>query len=168
MGSIRREALKKSKRYEYICWIEPEKPDIIRFIPTLLQCMQKNNSVLGLFNRTDMNSYPPEQACYYLFCRYVASSLLGYDLDYGFGPMIMHKSIINYFSEYKSEYGDLWDSILVPRLRIIKNKLPISLLSIDFKNDIRMTNIEKGNIEIIKKRVLQLENVVNSMINDLS
>ena len=69
--------------------------------------MQKEQSVFGIFNRTDMTSYPPEQAYYYLFCRTVANQLIGFDIDYAFGPMMMTAKTIPYFLAYSgNNYGD--------------------------------------------------------------
>jgi len=75
MGNIRREALSAScSRFlsaRYFCWLEPEKPDMVRFIVPMAYHMEKDQSDFGIFNRSDMASYPPEQAHYYLFCRAV-------------------------------------------------------------------------------------------------
>lgn len=125
MGNIRREALSEScvhfSTARYFCWLEPEKPDLVRFIVPMAYQMKQEQSDFGIFNRIDMVSYPPEQAHYYLFCRAVATQLIGFDIDYAFGPMMMTPAIIPYFLKYSGgRYGDKWDSILVPRLRIIK------------------------------------------------
>lgn len=90
-GNIRREAILAALNVfpetKYLCWLEPEKPDMVRFIEPMYTKMKQEQSGLGMFNRTAMSSYPPEQAHYYLFCRSVASQLIGFDLDYAFGPM---------------------------------------------------------------------------------
>lgn len=168
MGSIRREALEKANKHfeepEYLCWLEPEKPDIVQFIKPLVDKMSIEKTALGLFNRVSMESYPSEQAHYYLFCRSAASCLVGFDIDYAFGPMIISQQIIPHFLEYQSEYGDKWDSILVPRLTAINRRLGLSILPIEFKNDPRMTRIETCNAEIIMKRVEQFNNVIPSLI----
>ncbi len=171
IGNIRREALSKASEYfpeaQYFCWLEPEKPDLVQFIEPMAYKMQKEQSVFGIFNRTDMASYPPEQAYYYLFCRAVASQLIGFDIDYAFGPMMMTTKTISYFLKYSGDnYGDKWDSILVPRLHIIKDKLKISILPINFKNDKRMTDIESGNTTMILKRLKQFNNVIPSLVNE--
>ena len=123
MGNARREALLAGLEHfpsgSHYLWLEPEKPDLPEHAVRLWLQMQSENAALGLFNRNDMTSYPPEQAHYYLFCRAVASSFLGFDLDYAFGPMLITRASLPYFLDYNGEYGDLWDSILVPRLRII-------------------------------------------------
>jgi hypothetical protein len=170
MGAIRREALACAfslfplvKNY---CWIEPEKPDMVRFIFPMLALMSKEQSLLGLFNRVGMASYPAEQAHYYLFCRVVATKLLGFDIDYAFGPMVISRPSVPNFLEYAGEYGDKWESILVPRLRILNRDEHVSLLSIDFKNDPRMTAIESGNIGMILKRLEQFNNVIPSLVEE--
>src|SRR5262249_23040060 len=110
--------------------------------------------------------YPAEQAYYYLFCRVAATKLVGFDLDYAFGPMMMSKPAIQYFLGYQGDYGDKWDSILIPRLRVIKRGETISLLPIDFKNDPRMTAVESGNPTLILKRLEQFNNVIPSLIRE--
>jgi len=68
MGNIRREAIKeaisKFPKANYFCWLEPEKPDIIKFIIPLVKKMEANKADLGIFNRNDMSSYLPEQLHY--------------------------------------------------------------------------------------------------------
>lgn len=108
--------------------------------------------------------HTPEQVYYYLFCRTVASYLVGFDLDYAFGPMIVTKASAPFFLNYSGEYGDLWDSVLIPRLRIIRSGLSYAVKTVDFNNDPRMTAIESGNLKMILKRVGQLQNVVPSLI----
>ena len=168
MGNIRREALTSAcarfPNTQYLCWLEPEKPGLVEYILPMAQQMEREQSALGIFNRKDMASYPPEQAHYYLFCRAVATQLIGFDVDYAFGPMMVTRSSISYFLEYRGEYGDKWDSILVPRLRIIRDRLNVSVLSTDFQNDVRMTQVESDNPTVILKRMEQLNNVVPSLI----
>ena len=169
MGNIRREALSAScSRFpnaRYFCWLEPEKPDLVRFIIPMADQMEKDQSYFGIFNRIGMESYPPEQAYYYLFCRAVATQFVGFDVDYAFGPMMMTPRTISYFLEYSGvEYGDKWDSILIPRLRIVKDGIKFSVLPIDFQNDERMTRVESGNAAIILKRLEQFNNVVPSLV----
>lgn len=172
MGNIRREAIKETfSRFpnaNYICWLEPEKPDIIKFIVPMVNKMEQDKASLGVFNRKNMSSYPSEQSHYYQFCRAVATQFVGFDLDYAFGPMIITHSSVPYFLNYHSEYGDKWDSILIPRIRIIKNNLTISVLPINFQNDKRMTLIESGNPTIILKRLEQFNNVIPSLVKEWS
>ncbi len=168
MGNIRREALSESRLHfpnaQYFCWLEPEKPDLVRFIVPMADQMKKTHSDFGIFNRIDMTSYPTEQAHYYLFCRAVATQLVGFDFDYAFGPMMMTPAIVPCFLEYSgNRYGDKWDSILVPRLRIIKDGIKFSVLPVDFQNDERMTRVESGNVAIVLKRLEQFNNVVPSL-----
>lgn len=169
MGNARRESLLSGlemfPRTLYFLWLEPEKPDMPRFAKDMIKKMKKDNSVFGMFNRIGYDSYPREQAYYYLFCRAVASHLLKRDVDYAFGPMMLTRKCSNYFLNYHSEYGDLWDSILVPRLNIIKNEI-ITVLPINFANNYRMTQIESGNETIILKRIKQLNNVAISLVKE--
>lgn len=141
---------------------------MVRFAHALMTLMESEQSVLGLWNRNIMDSYPKEQACYYLFCRAVASRLVGWDLDYGFGPMILTPASLPYFLKYDGRYGDQWDSILVPRLQVIHEQLGVLVKSIDFQNDPRMFAIEDGRTDIILKRIEQLGKVVPSLMTEWS
>jgi len=169
MGNIRREALSESRMHfpnaRYFCWLEPEKPDLVRFIVPMANQMNKEQSDFGFFNRVNMAGYPTEQAHYYLFCRAVATNLLGFDIDYAFGPMVMTPVTMPYFLEYSGDrYGDKWDSILVPRLRIIKEGIKFSVLPVSFRNDERMARVESANMSIILKRLEQFNNIIPSLI----
>lgn len=170
MGEVRREALRAAiaafPSATHYLWLEPEKPDLPQHALRLWNLMRSENAALGLFNRINMESYPREQAHYYLFCRAVASALLGFEVDYAFGPMIMTKKSIPYFLEYAGEYGDRWDSILVPRLRVMHAQLKISILESDFRNDTRMTRAERGNLQFILKRIKQFDNVARSLVSE--
>lgn len=168
MGAVRREAirigLETFNDAEYYLWLEPEKPNFPVIAKSVLLELDQTNAKFCFFNRKSMESYPPEQAYYYLFCRAVASSLIGYDLDYAFGPMIITKRSAPFFLKYAGEYGDLWDSILIPRLRIIRSNLSCAIKVVEFHNDPQMTAIELGNPKIILKRVEQFQNVIPSLI----
>lgn len=130
--------------------------------------MENEQSHFSFFNRTSLRSYPVEQALYYSFIRIVFGYLHGVDIDYGFGPMIMTRQSSKYFLDYGGDYGDKWDSILIPRLRLIRDGMPYSVIETDFRNHPDQTRMEKGNIQLILKRVEQLDNVVKSMIAEHS
>lgn len=55
MGNIRREAINAARSLfpntEFYCWLEPEKPDLPRFISPMVTLMSQENSGIGLFNR---------------------------------------------------------------------------------------------------------------------
>lgn len=170
MGKIRREALRVAMNCFpsafYYFWIEPEKPDMPRFLEGMINLVKTKRATLGLFNRINMSSYPEEQACYYLFCRAVASKLVGFDLDYAFGPMVISRENTSHFLQYSGEYGDRWEAILIPRLRAIRQKACIAILHVNFKNDPRMTTVESGNPSLIMKRVEQFNNVIPSLLTE--
>lgn len=170
MGNIRREVLSKTislyPEIDFYLWMEPEKLNLVKFINAMANLMNVEKSDLGIFNRNSMNSYPEEQAYYYLFCRKVASRLLGFDFDYAFGPIMMSKLGAKYFLDYNGEYGDRWESIMIPRLRAINDGLKFSVLNINFENDPRMTDVESGDSDMILKRIDQLNNVIPSLLKE--
>lgn len=170
MGVARREAIQAGlavfRSATHYLWLEPEKPDIAWHAIQLWDLMKTQNTSLGLFNRANMNTYPPEQAQYYLFCRAIATALLGRDIDYAFGPMILTKKSLPYFLEYAGDYGDHWDSILVPRLRVIHAKQKVSVVEIAFQNDPRMLEVESGKPQFIFKRIDQFATVARSLVTE--
>jgi len=170
MGVVRRQALcaaASEADVEFVFWTEPEKPHCAVVLQSITELGIPANQTL-FFNRNSMSSYPKEQVCYYEFIRAVATSQLGFDFDYGFGPMLIHKSGLRQFVEYEGDYGDKWDAVLVPRLRLISSHLPFSVLPISFQNDKRLLQCEQGNARIIQKRLQQLNNVVPSMLSELT
>ncbi|HRH32308.1 MAG TPA: hypothetical protein PLK06_03200 [bacterium] len=170
MSNSRREALQKAMQYAdsntHLLWLEPEKPDLPRYAKNLRRAMIEANARIGLFNRTPLSmlSYPVEQSHYYQFCRAVASAFAGFDIDYAFGPMMLHVEATSDFLNYKSQYGDLWDAILVPRIPFLKRG-EVVVMDADFLNDARMTAIESGSTAMILKRLQQFNNVIPSLIN---
>ncbi len=170
MGSVRREAIKvgidTAFGVKYYLWTEPEKPNFPILASKTIAALDESSAEFCFFNRHSMNTYPLEQAYYYLFCRSAASRLVGFDLDYAFGPMILTKDSARFLLEYEGEYGDLWDSILIPRLRILRGHIPYMVKMIEFYNDPRMTAIESGNPEMILKRIKQFKNVIPSLITE--
>lgn len=173
MGNARREALREAVAHadpsSLLFWIEPEKPDMPRYVQKMCRHMVNTRAKLGLFNRTakSMSTYPSEQSHYYQFCRATARALAGFDIDYAFGPMVIHPDSVESFLKYNGRYGDAWDSILVPRIPFIQRD-EVAILEIDFQNDPRMTRIESGNVAMILKRIDQFNNVIPSLINEWS
>jgi hypothetical protein len=170
MGAARREVFAKGLELfpsaVHYLWLEPEKSHLPQHALRLSRQMLSQDAVLGLFNRGRMNSYPQEQAYYYLFCRAVASQLFGFDTDYAFGPMIMTKKSLPYFLDYRGDYGNLWDSILIPRVRLFYDRERICISHAAFQNDERMKLAESGDPEFILKRVRQIDNVIPSLISE--
>ena len=170
MGSIRRQAIRAGfeigSRVKYVVWIEPEKVNMVQFITNAAQIMARDHTLFALFNRRSLRSYPPEQALYYRFARLAYGYLQREDIDYGFGPMILTERSSEYFLQYAGEYGDMWDSILVARLRIIRAGIPYSIIEVRYRNHPLQTRVERGNVAILVKRVDQLHNVVHSLVRE--
>jgi hypothetical protein len=80
--------------------------------------------------------------------------------------MIVSREGLKHFLDYDGQYGDLWESILIPRLRIIRNGLGFSILPVNFKNDPRMTLSESGNLKFVLKRLNQFNNVITSLVKE--
>lgn len=174
MGNCRRQAIAsgctqriRGHLPEAIAWIEPEKHTMIPFLKKAVKLIVERKVDLVMF-RISLESYPPEQKFYYALGRLAFRYLTGMKFDYPFGPVIMSRRAARFFLEYKGEYGDLWDSILIPKLRIIKAGLSVVEIPIRYSNPKEQTRAEVGNMDLFVKRVRQLENLISSMKKEVS
>lgn len=172
MAESRKEAIKAGvnqfPRANHYLWLEPEKPDLPRCALLLSRRMTTERAALGLFNRTlkSMSTYPTEQRLLYDFCRTIASRILGCDIDYAFGPMILTRDTLPFFLGYDGEYGNRWNSILIPRLRVIHSCLKVVFLPVLFRNDQRIYNAENGDIKFLLKRFDQFNEIIPALISE--
>lgn len=148
-----------------IVWIEPEKYPLVCKLDPAVKKFENERLDLLLLKRTSLDSYPPEQAMAYRMIALATKYLIGIDSDFGWGPMVLSKRAIDYFLEYRSDYGDLWDSIHCPRLAIINN-LPWQIMSIDYTHPPEQTAAETG-IELLPKRIRQMDQLVRAITGEV-
>ena len=121
MGVARREALSAAEteypRDDAYIWMEPEKVAMITHLENGVREVTAGKD-FAFFNRNSLVSYPPEQAHAYDLARLAAKYVLGIDLDFIFGPMVMSRNVLHFFLEYDGVYGDEWDSIHVQSLAV--------------------------------------------------
>jgi len=147
-------------------WIEPEKYPLVSKLGPAVAKFEDEQLDMLLLKRTSLASYPPEQAMAYQMIALATKYLTGIDSDFGWGPMILSKRAVQYFLDYKSNYGDLWDSIHCPKLSIIKEGLPWKITSVDYVHPPEQTAAETG-IELIPKRIRQMDQLVQAIIGEV-
>jgi hypothetical protein len=166
MGKSRRQAL-----YEAICaardndgiavWMEPEKCTFVPKIEKLVNRM--GNADMIIPGRKSLASYPIDQQRFEWLGNYRFYELTGTSLDIWFGPRIMNFKTAQYFLEYQGEYGDKWDSIFIPILRIIASRKKVIGMRINYEHPKSQTKEEQGNLNLFSKRREQLNSLVDAM-----
>ncbi|MBU2524535.1 hypothetical protein KKG71_05060 [Patescibacteria group bacterium] len=160
MGNARREAIMHAINTaasidSFIVWIEPEKCNIINHLSRINEYEQANHYELILFYRKSLESYPREQQLSYSYGRLLSEYLLGQSIDLFYGPVAFRKRSIEYFTNYVSSYSDKWDSIHIPKLRIIAAHIPFTQITIDYSHPFEQTSSEMGNLDLFLKRTEQ-------------
>lgn len=171
MGNARREAFSHAMALnaQTFVWLEPEKYPMIPFLARALNAIEQGND-LAMFRRSkkSMASYPPEQALAYTMCALAFKYLHGFDCDYGFGPLCMSRRVVeDYILSYTDAYGygDLWDSIHIPKLRAIQAGLPYAIVDIDYQHPPEQTAAETG-VELFLKRVEQISSICDAVFRE--
>lgn len=166
MGNARREALRHARDIvptgQPIVWTEPEKYPLIPELKLPISTFTEGNYDLVMLRRTSLDSYPPEQAMAYRLIALATKYLTGIDSDFGWGPTILSADAIEYYLSYKSAHGDLWDSIHCPKLRIIKDGLPWTVVPVNYQHPPEQTAAETG-MNLFLKRVKQVDQLVRAI-----
>ena len=172
-GNARREAIKHASyllksHTDLIVWLEPEKCNLIPYISYIQEVAKKRKGSehLYLFYRKTLESYPIEQQLVYIYGRILAKYILGEDIDLFFGPIGFTRVLSEYFIEYEGRYGDTWDSIHIPKLRILASGIPYTQLYINYTHPHKQTAVEKGNPDLLLKRARQIYNLTWAYITE--
>lgn len=169
MGSSRRQAMteaaKLAKEHDAIIWMEPEKWTLVQSLDAIMWPVVRDQYDLVVPERSQisLSSYPPEQQHAEMLGNLAFQYLTGKHLDAWFGPFAMNQKALKYFLEYDGEYGDKWDSIFIPRLRIIKDGLRVASVLVDYVHPKEQTKEETGNLAFLVKRIEQLLNLVPAL-----
>jgi len=164
VGASRREALSEAAKIAgddgAIVWMEPEKHPFIDKLQKPASFVIKKRFDLITLGRKKFHNYPPEQKLGELFVNYALKQFTGLNWDFCFGPFITSQKGIKFFLDYNGEYGDSWDSTIIPRLRILKAGLKVKYLKVDYVHSSAQTKEETGNPIFIIKRLEQMNNVI--------
>lgn len=166
MGNARREALRHARDIvptgQPIIWMEPEKYPLIPELEMPIAAFIEGNYDLVMLRRTSLDSYPPEQAMAYQLIALATKYLTGIDSDFGWGPTILSADAVEYHLSYESAYGDLWDGIHCPKLRIINDGLPWTIVPVNYQHPPEQTAAETG-MGLFLKRVKQVDQLVRAI-----
>ena len=166
MGPSRRQTMTKGGELAddengAIFWTEPEKLSVVRHIPLIVEPILKGEADLTILNRKSLDSYPPEQIHAECLANLAVKYITGLELDFWSGVFAVNKKALQYFLDYKGEYGDRWDSIMIPRLRILKAGLRVKGVEVNYVHPPEQTEHETGNMQFLLRRIEQLGLVQN-------
>lgn len=166
MGNARRQALRQARDLapagHAIVWTEPEKYPLIPELATPVQALVGMQLDLVMLRRLSLESYPPEQAMSYQLIALAVKYLTDIDSDFGWGPTVMSADAVEYYLSYESAYGDLWDGIHCPKLQIIHDQLPWTIVEVDYTHPREQTEAETG-MELFRKRIAQADQLVEAI-----
>ncbi len=164
MGASRRKAINKAYNTgrEIIAWTEPEKENYIKNIVDTARPILGGSADFVIPKRKSMKSYPLSQQHTETFCNAFCKDLTGLDLDFCFGPRTWNREVSHYFLEYDGLYGDKWDSIFIPIIHAIANKKKVIGVDVEYNHPSKQTKIEEHDLSFYKKRLEQLDNVINA------
>lgn len=166
MGPGRRQAISEAaelvKNSGVVVWMEPEKHSLVPEICKIVPMVMNGEVDLVVPSRKTMASYPPEQQYAEAMGNRAFFYLTGYDFDVWFGPRVMNQKAMRYFLDYEGEYGDRWDALFVPLLRMVKEGLCLARVDVDYVHPEEQTAAETS-FNFLLKRIEQLENLVPTM-----
>jgi hypothetical protein len=162
MGSGRREAISHALETgkEILLWSEPEKYPLIPFIPEIAEPILNQRTNLVMPNRRSLASYPYMQQLSESFGNSFWKRLTGTDIDIFFGPKAWRRNRSGYFLDYKGEYEDKWDSVIIPVMDYLFYEGVPETVSIDYSHPAEQTENESCSLEMDKKRIHQLHKFV--------
>jgi len=164
MGQSRRQALAEASQLigkdGVVVWTEPEKHPFIKFIPRLAERIKNGEADLVVPMRNKLDSYPKEQQEEENLLNLLFEKVLKRKkADLSFGPRLMGEEALSYFLNYEGEYGDKWDSIFIPILRVKKAGLKIHYEGVPYIHPEEQTGEEEGDLSVFMKRIEQFYNL---------
>ena len=169
MGAARRQAMTVAGEGAgpdgLVLWCEPEKYTLIPEIKKMVKGLIDESASLVVPDRGPLTTYPIEQRLAEPLGNLAFERITGLKLDMWSGPRLMTQDALFYFSAYKGEYGDLWDSIFIPVLRVIAAGLKVISVPINYVHPPEQTFAEE-TAEMLVKRIKQLDNLVPAMLTE--
>lgn len=170
MGNAQRQALQAAKDLATptasIIWTESEKYPLIPLLHAPIAARNQDNYDLVMLRRKSLDSYPPEQAMSYNLIALATKYLTGIDSDFGWGPTVLSSRAVDYYTNYKSTYGDSWDAIHCPKLHIIKDGLPWTIMPVEYEHPPEQTAVETG-MTMFMKRIEQAQQLVDALTQEV-
>jgi hypothetical protein len=167
MGVSRRQAMTEAvKLYgedAIYVWLEPEKYSLINYIDLLVKPIIEGLADIVIPKRITFDDYPPEQTYAELIGNKAFEYITGHTLDIWYGPKVMNYKSLQEFLAYKGEYGDMWESIVIPVIRAIHKGLRVTSVLVRYTHPPIQTKTESGDIRFLLKRIDQLKNIILAM-----
>ncbi len=167
MGPSRRQALRAARNLigseGIIAWLEPEKWPLVSELWKVLGPVRLGYADFVQPSRQSLNSYPPYQQEAERRGNFAFLQATGLDLDVWFGPRIIGPRALPFWLDYQGEYGDKWESVMIPILRAAAAGLRILGEEVHYVHPPEQTAAEVGDEEMDRKRDEQLESIVAAL-----
>lgn len=120
LGACRREVLEEGmKAAKVVVWLEPEKVNFPLCVEESIQLVLEgvHDIVVPARDEASWNSYPAMQVHSEKFASAAIDHFTKKKLDWMFAPKVMNRAGAQYFVDYKGEYGDRWEGLVIPVVR---------------------------------------------------
>ncbi len=170
MGPSRRQAMQAAwnivSPLGSVLWMEPEKWPLISQVFLIETAMKETGADIVVPMRKSMTSYPPiQEAAERLGNMYFAKAT-GHELDVWIGPRLIGPNAMEFFLNYKGEYGDKWDSIFIPIVRAIAYGMKVVGVEVNYVHPPEQTAAEEADPGMDLKRLVQLDNLVPAIYTE--
>lgn len=165
LGAQRREAIARAQQLHPLCIVysEIEKLPLIAEVPHIVEPILSGKAEMVVPRRQSLESYPSLQQRSEHIMNSHWQMLTGIPLDVSFGPRAWHASLSPLFLSYTGDYGDLWESIMIPVLDAVLSGHRVGEVVLNYRNPEEQTAIEEGSIDFLRKRIAQLNNVTSAL-----
>ena len=167
MGGSRRQAMRIASRLVgangAVVWMEPEKHSLVGELWKAVQPIREGLADFVQPARKSLASYPPYQQTTERRGNLGFLAATGIDIDVWFGPRVIGPRALPYFLDYKGEYGDKWESVQIPILRVRAAGLRIMGVTVDYTHPAEQTAAETGDAEMDRKREAQIANIIPAL-----
>ena len=150
-----------------VVWTEAEKYPFIPFVDEVAKSVLSGKIDLVIPACISRKNAPPEQAHAEQIGNLAVEYLLGQRFDFFFGPLVMNRRALQFHLGYKGDYGDSWDSVFIPRLRVMAAGLTVESFPIEYVHPKEQTQEETGNMNYLTKRLNQLKTLVASLVTEV-
>jgi hypothetical protein len=176
MGSSRRQVFtwaRKVSHADVFLWVEPEKTDLIRSIPTLVAPIVERAAELTIMQRTAASfaSYPSRQIETEQRANRFFRETIGLDLDLMSGPIGFHRDLLSSFADCNPavRYGQGVKDTYIQQaavLEAIASGHRVQNVPLDFFYPAVQRHEEEGPllIEMVAKREMQFSDLTYSFM----
>lgn len=173
MGYTRRLALRVAmdlvggKSSAAFIWTEPEKVSLAKYYEKIAKPVLSGKADIVIPKRKSLRSYPLWQQDWERAGNAMCKAVLGWDVDYFFGPRVLSRRAADIFLSYpgKQEVLDKWDCIYAPLVDCKKKKLRTSSISIDFVYPAKQSREESRDILMLPRRSKVLDLIISGLVD---